>query len=90
MQILILLISSTLAIVSINSPSGEGGGLSVEIHEHNYSCVSINSPSGEGGGVMSEPDRKLSVEVSINSPSGEGGGKVFYTSELELVQDCFH
>jgi len=76
--------------VSINSPSGEGGGLSVEIHEHNYSCVSINSPSGEGGGVMSEPDRKLSVEVSINSPSGEGGGDTSKVGFRIQSRDRFH
>jgi hypothetical protein len=38
-------------MVSINSPSGEGGG-KVMFHLCKSTCrgVSINSPSGEGGG----------------------------------------
>ena len=41
-------------IVSINSPSGEGGGLQEELYEIDeiYKEVSINSPSGEGGGKI--------------------------------------
>ena len=64
--------------VSINSPSGEGGGKKPsEMGLHKGSLqVSINSPSGEGGGnQIREIKVKLREKVSINSPSGEGGGR---------------
>ena len=64
--------------VSINSPSGEGGGRLSKVRMVFTIQVSINSPSGEGGGgrrftcIM---DRCPKI-VSINSPSGEGGGSL--------------
>ena len=42
--------------VSINSPSGEGGGkckVHRMTHKQSEGMVSINSPSGEGGGSWS-------------------------------------
>ena len=63
--------------VSINSPSGEGGGLvGSGSARAEIPLVSINSPSGEGGGRTKLPRRRISpvFKVSINSPSGEGGG----------------
>ena len=64
-----------MEIVSINSPSGEGGGESkINSLCLQLSKVSINSPSGEGGGSMGEQMAAYMQDVSINSPSGEGGG----------------
>ena len=63
--------------VSINSPSGEGGGLvGSGSARAEIPLVSINSPSGEGGGSDGEKNdtRTRRDSVSINSPSGEGGG----------------
>jgi hypothetical protein len=59
-------------MVSINSPSGEGGG-ETGIMYYVEQFVSINSPSGEGGGYAF-CCCACSSSVSINSPSGEGGG----------------
>ena len=67
-----------MMIVSINSPSGEGGGPFVgQSEEGGCLLVSINSPSGEGGGFLLR-QRPSTPIVSINSPSGEGGGNNFY------------
>ena len=61
--------------VSINSPSGEGGGFLEYYPGASSSFVSINSPSGEGGGVSLGVVTVIATSfVSINSPSGEGGG----------------
>ena len=67
--------------VSINSPSGEGGGLKDRDGSPGHQ-VSINSPSGEGGGRHWSCSQRTFPQVSINSPSGEGGGK-----KLRVFQD---
>ena len=66
--------SRTIIEVSINSPSGEGGGPVENLFPLNAHKVSINSPSGEGGGKRSSSIANSLSNVSINSPSGEGGG----------------
>jgi hypothetical protein len=72
--------SRTRQKVSINSPSGEGGGLTPQSHRQHKTTgiVSINSPSGEGGRQKNEMFKFGWFGVSINSPSGEGGGSYVF------------
>ena len=53
--------------VSINSPSGEGGGTDTKFSWLDLSPinVSINSPSGEGGGAM-QKEQPFDTEQSFH------------------------
>ena len=68
--------SRTSRIVSINSPSGEGGGVNDFGRKFSYVCsiVSINSPSGEGGGFGKLSISKNSEEFPLILLQAKAGG----------------
>ena len=64
--------------VSINSPSGEGGGADMIIvrHVRYHENVSINSPSGEGGGSQLQSERNLPNKFPLILLQAKAGGVV--------------
>ena len=62
-------------MVSINSPSGEGGGLG-EVMRLRLPLIvfPLILLQAKAGGFLYQYRQDKSLEVSINSPSGEGGG----------------
>ena len=73
-------------LVSINSPSGEGGGgfqLETPSDVGWLENVSINSPSGEGGGKSFGRTFQNSMRnVSINSPSGKPTSRTYFNVSI--------
>ena len=62
-------------IVSINSPSGEGGGVLENVCRRNDRLFPLILLQAKAGGYWLFPHNiSIYEDVSINSPSGEGGG----------------
>jgi len=76
--------------VSINSPSGEGGGYG---KSSPISKTVVLFPlillQAKAGGTTATPMAGQDREVSINSPSGEGGG-LDKQNPIPPEAQCFH
>ena len=72
--------------LSINSPSGEGGGSRLSVKRNrseNFPLILLQAKAG--GAVAVSVGIAVGGVLSINSPSGEGGGISSWVKEYENI-----